>query len=44
MKIRRRQKIGISQIIVEFKRHFQSPFEEMNTDFSVAVEEFFVSQ
>ena len=40
VKIRRRQKIGISQIIVEFKRHFQSPFEEMNTDFSVVMYEF----
>ena len=31
-------------IIVDFKKHFQSPFEEMNTDFSVVMEEFFVSQ
>ena len=31
-------------MIVDFKRHFQSPFEEMNTDFSVVMEEFFVSQ
>merc|ERR1719510_1475706 len=27
-------------IIVHFKKHFQSPFEDVNTDFSVAMEEF----
>ena len=46
--VKNRQKTGISQkgcmIIVHFKKHFQSPFEDVNTDFSVAMEEFFVSQ
>ena len=31
-------------IIIDFKKHFQSPFEEVNNDFSVVMEEFFESQ
>ena len=30
--------------IIDFKKHFQSPFEEINTDFSDAMKEFMKSQ
>ena len=31
-------------IIIDFKKHFQSPFEEVNNDFSVVMQQFFESQ
>ena len=31
-------------IIIDFKKHFQSPFEEVNNDFSVVMQEFFETQ
>ena len=37
--VKNRQKTGISQKgCVDFKKHFQSPFEDVNTDFSVVME------
>ena len=47
-KIRHSQKSSkngnFTERLQDFKKHFQSPFADVNTDFPVVMEEFFVSQ